>query len=137
MAYHIKFTIMRKLSIFEPPVFVSLMEQHTKKDGIRYHSFASDVDLLLNQKRLDGFDKTSIEKYFTPTERNTQLDKFSDEELMLSIKSRRIQTPDQLKKWTEFLETQKDDIKDFVKHNSKKSTKNSDKSDSTSNNEQV
>ena len=111
---------MRKLSIFEPPVFVTLMEQHTKKDGIRYHSFASDVDLLLNQKRLDGFDKTSIEKYFTPTERNSQLDKFSDDELMLSIKSRRIQTPDQLKKWSEFLEYQKDDIKDFVKRNYKK-----------------
>ena len=116
---------MRQKFLFEPPVFVSLMEQHSKKDGIRYHSFASDVDLLLNQKRLDGFDKTSIEKYFTPTERNTQLDKFSDEELMLSIKSRRIQTPDQLKKWSEFLEYQKDDIKDFVKRNYKKPDKNS------------
>lgn len=123
---------MRKLSIYEPPVFVSLMEQHSDKDGIRYHSFASDVDLLLNQKRLDGFDKTSIEKYFTPTERNSQLDKFSDEELMLSIKSRRIQTPDQLKKWSEFLEFQKDDIKDFVKRNTKKSDKNTVNTESSS-----
>lgn len=122
---------MRKLSIFEPPVFVSLMENHSEKDGIRYHSFATDVDLLLNQKRLDGFDKTSIEKYFTPTERNTQLDKFSDEELMLSIKSRRIQTPDQLKKWSEFLEYQKEDIKDFVKRNTKKPVKNSAKAEPT------
>lgn len=123
---------MRKLSIYEPPVFVSLMEQHLDKDGIRYHSFASDVELLLNQKRLDGFDKTSIEKYFTPTERNSQLDKYSDEELMLSIKSRRIQTPDQLKKWSEFLEFQKDDIKDFVKRNTKKSVKNSVNTESSS-----
>lgn len=112
------------------------MEQHSEKDGIRYHSFASDVDLLLNQKRLDGFDKTSIEKYFTPTERNSELDKFSDDELMLSIKSRRIQTPDQLKKWSEFLEYQKDDIKDFVKRNSKKPSKNPAKSDSNSKPEQ-
>lgn len=123
---------MRKLSIYEPPVFVSLMEQHSKKDGIRYHSFASDVDLLLNQKRLDGFDKSFIEKYFTPSERNSQLDKFSDEELMLSIKSRRIQTPDQLKKWSEFLEFQKDDIKDFVNRNFMKSSNKPDKPDSTS-----
>lgn len=127
---------MRKLFLFEPPVFVSLMEQHTTKDGIRFHSFASDVDLLLNQKRLDGFDKTSIEKYFTPTERNSQLDKFSDEELMLSIKSRRIQTPDQLKKWSEFLEYQKDDIKDFVKRNSKKPVKKPVNADSSSKVEQ-
>lgn len=122
---------MRKLSIFEPPVFSTLMEQHSEKDGIRYHSFATDVDLLLNQKRLDGFDKTSIEKYFTPTERNSQLDKFSDDELMLSIKSRRIQTPDQLKKWSEFLEYQKEDIKDFIKRNSKKSLKKPDNSEPT------
>lgn len=120
---------MRNLALFEPPVFVTLMEQHTEKDGIRYHSFATDIDLLLNQKRLDGFDKSFIEKYFTPSERNTQLDKFSDEELMLSIKSRRIQTPDQLKKWSEFLEYQKDDIKDFVKRHFKKPDKTSDKSD--------
>lgn len=120
---------MRNLALFEPPVFVTLMEQHTEKDGIRYHSFATDIDLLLNQKRLDGFDKSFIEKYFTPSERNTQLDKFSDDELMLSIKSRRIQTPDQLKKWSEFLEYQKDDIKDFVKRHIKKPDKTSDKSD--------
>lgn len=127
---------MRKLSIFEAPVFVSLLEQHSEKDGIRYHRFATDVDLLLNQKRLDGFDKSSIEKYFTPTERNSQLDKFSDEDLMLSIKSRRIQTPDQLKKWSEFLEYQKDDIKEFINRNKKKPANTSEKDDSTSNSQE-
>lgn len=90
---------------FQPPVFVNELSDDIKvNEHEKIHITHSDVFLLLNQKRLDLYNKTDLDRYFTPHSPSVDTSQFSDEQLMDTIKSRRIQSPSDLKKWSDFID---------------------------------
>lgn len=88
-----------------PPVFVNELSDDIKlNDKESIHVTHSDVYLLLNQKRIESYKQTDVAKYFSLGASSPDTSQFSDEQLMDSIKSRRIQSPSDLKKWSDFLD---------------------------------
>lgn len=88
-----------------PPIFVNELSDDIKlNDNDIVHVTHSDVYLLLNQKRIQSYNLTDVTKYFTPVHSVPDTSQFTDEQLMDSIKSRRIQSPSDLKRWSDFLE---------------------------------
>ena len=97
----------------QPPIFVNELSDDIKiNDNETIHVTHSDVFLLLNQKRLQSYNQTDVDRYFTIGSPSVDTSRFSDEQLMESIKSRRIQSASDLKKWSEFLENCSEVFKD-------------------------
>ncbi|WP_402845627.1 hypothetical protein [Microbacterium sp. GXS0129] len=96
------------------PVRIPLDElRFYRVDGVRH--YVSDVNLLLNAERIKnriGEDTymAVIKNAFNPKKTPYVDSKFSDEQLMESIKPRFVQAPCEIKAWTEHLISQLDDI---------------------------
>lgn len=117
MAYHINFLIM--ITVI-PPVFVNELSDDIKLNSNEsIHVTHSDVYLLLNQKRISSYNKTDLDKYFTLGSSSVDTYNFTDEQLMDSIKSRRIQSPSDLKRWSDFIDNCATVYKDNVTNEAK------------------
>lgn len=102
MVYLINFIIM--ITVI-PPIFVNELSDDIKlNDNESIHVTHSDVFLLLNQKRIESYNQTDVAKYFTLSSTGVDTSEYTDDQLMDSIKSRRIQSPSDLKKWSDFLD---------------------------------
>ena len=88
----------------------------------------SDVSLLFNQKRLAntiGVDEAKAWLTSLNHESSENLGaKFSDDQLISLVKSRHVQSPSDLRSWSNFLTDQAKSIQDFVELNSKYNSKN-------------
>lgn len=87
----------------------------------------SDVSLLFNQKRLAntiGVDEAKAWLTSLNNEFSENLGaKFSDDQLISLVKSRHVQSPSDLRSWSNFLTDQAKDIQDFVDLNVKYNSK--------------
>lgn len=100
--------------MFVPPVFNSLLSTEQEVDGeviTRYHT---DVDLVLNQKRIDESMIASIVQGWRSTS-PTDTSKFSDEQLITSIKSRHLQSASEIQSWLNYIDSQAGNIIDEMK----------------------
>lgn len=92
-----------------------------------YYRIVSDVSLLFNQKRLAstiGIDEANNWlKSLNQSSTENLGDKFTDEQLISLVKSRHVQSPSDLRSWSNFLTKQAKDIQDFVDLNVKYNTK--------------
>lgn len=96
------------------------------ESGIAYR-IVSDVSLLFNQKRLSNTIGIDEAKSWLNSLNNTPSEnlgaKFSDEQLISLVKSRHVQSPSDLRSWSNFLTDQAKSLKDFVELNSKYNSK--------------
>lgn len=112
MVYLINYTIM--ITVI-PPIFVNELSDDIKlNDNETIHVTHSDVYLLLNQKRIESYSQSDVAKYFTLAPSDVDNSKYTDDQLMDLIKSRRIQSPSDLKKWSDFIENCSEVYKDNV-----------------------
>lgn len=92
-----------------------------------YFRIVSDVSLLFNQKRIAstiGIDEANNWLNSLKQSSTENLgDKFTDEQLLSLVKSRHVQSPSDLRSWSNFLTKQAKDIQDFVDLNVKFNTK--------------
>lgn len=88
-----------------------------------YFRIVSDVSLLFNQKRIAstiGIDEANNWlKSLNQSSTENLGDKFTDEQLISLVKSRHVQSPSDLRSWSNFLTKQAKDIQDFVDLNIK------------------
>ena len=88
-----------------------------------YYRIVSDVSLLFNQKRIAstiGIDEANNWlKSLNQSSSENLGDKFTDEQLISLVKSRHVQSPSDLRSWSNFLTKQAQDIQDFVDLNVK------------------
>lgn len=100
-----------------------------------YIRIVSDVSLLFNQKRLAstiGIDEANNWlKSLNQSSTENLGDKFTDEQLISLVKSRHVQSPSDLRSWSNFLTKQAKDIQDFVDLNVKYNTKQKDNEQTT------
>lgn len=91
-----------------------------------YYRIVSDVSLLFNQKRIAstiGIDEANNWlKSLNQSSTENLGDKFTDEQLISLVKSRHVQSPSDLRSWSNFLTKQAKDIQDFVDLNVKYNT---------------
>lgn len=98
-----------RLKMFVPPVYNSLLTNEQKIDGETITRHHTDVDLVLNQKRIDDSMLASIVQGWrssTPTDTS----KFSDEQLISSIKSRHLQSASEIQSWLNYIDNQAGNI---------------------------
>lgn len=101
-----------RMKLFVPPSYVSLLSSEITIDknekALVCHS---DIDLVLNQKRLD---EATLQSIFSSwrTDKGVDTSRFSDAQLLSSIKSRHIQTPSELQSWLDYLTSQQQNIID-------------------------
>lgn len=105
-----------RLKMFVPPVFNSLLITEEKVDGENITRHHTDVDLVLNQKRIDDSMLASIVQGWRTTS-PTDTSKFSDEQLINSIKSRHLQSASEIQSWLNYIDAQAGNIIGELKQN--------------------
>lgn len=99
---------------FVAPVFSPLLTTEVK-DGdeviTRYHS---DVELVLNQTRLDNASlQAIISTWRTSSGQDTS--RFTDEQLISNIKSRHLQSPSEIQSWLNYLDASAANVIESIK----------------------
>lgn len=86
-------------------IFPLTVQQVKCRDGSVIDVRVSDVDLLLNQKRLEKVSPATLQSFLDnlKAQPNTPKGKFTDDELMMFIKSRHIQAPSDVAMWSDYL----------------------------------
>lgn len=105
-----------RLKMFVPPVFNSLLVTEEKVDGENITRYHTDVDLVLNQKRIDDSLLSSIVQGWRSTS-PTDTSKYSDEQLISSIKSRHLQSASEIQSWLNYIDSQAGNIIDEIRQN--------------------
>lgn len=105
-----------RFKMFVPPVYNSLLSNEEKIDGEIITRHYSDVDLVLNQKRIDDSMLASIVQGWRTTS-PTDTSKFSDEQLISSIKSRHLQSASEIQSWLNYIDSQAGNIIDEIRQN--------------------
>lgn len=101
-----------RLRLFVPPSYVSLLTSEITIDknekALLCHT---DIDLVLNQQRLDD---ATIQSIISTWRSSSGVDtsRFSDEQLLNHIKSRHLQTPSELQSWLNYLTDMQQNIID-------------------------
>lgn len=103
-----------RLKMFVPPVFNSLLTTEEQVDGETITRHHTDVDLVLNQKRIDDSMLASIVQGWRTTS-PTDTSKYSDEQLISSIKSRHLQSASEIQSWLNYIDSQAGNIIDELK----------------------
>lgn len=103
-----------RLKMFVPPVFNSLLLTEEKVDGENITRHHTDVDLVLNQKRIDDSMISCIVQGWRTTS-PTDTSKYSDEQLISSIKSRHLQSASEIQSWLNYIDSQAGNIIDELK----------------------
>lgn len=98
-----------RLKLFVPPVYNSLLTDEQKVDGETITRHHTDVDLVLNQKRIDDSMISSIVQGWRTTS-PTDTFKYSDEQLISSIKSRHLQSASEIQSWLNYIDSQAGNI---------------------------
>lgn len=93
-------------------IFPLTVQQVKCPDGSVVDVRVSDVDLLLNQKRLEKISPNTLQSLLDnlKAQPNTPKGKFTDDELMMFIKSRHIQAPADVVMWSDYLSSLADDM---------------------------
>lgn len=112
----LQFNQYERLKLFVPPVYNSLLrsEQNFGAEVVTRHY--TDVDLVLNQKRIDDSMIASIVQGWR-TSSPSDTSKFSDEQLISSIKSRHLQSASEIQSWLNYIDAQAGNIIDEMKQN--------------------
>lgn len=105
-----------RFKLFVPPVFNSLLTTEENVDGEIITRHHTDVDLVLNQKRIDDSMIASIVQGWRTTS-PTDTSKFSDEQLISSIKSRHLQSASEIQSWLNYIDSQAGNIIDEIRQN--------------------
>lgn len=114
---------------FQPPIYHNLLVEHIDTTSKRkLIVFRSDNNLIINQEKLKSFTDQQLSSLLQVNE-STPTSGLSDDDLFLACKSRRIQSPSELKKWSDFLS----DMQEHIAKHSKKLDK-SDKVDTDKDN---
>ena len=103
-----------RFKMFVPPVFNSLLSTEQKVDAEVITRHHTDVDLVLNQKRIDDSMIASIVQGWRTTS-PSDTSKFSDEQLISSIKSRHLQSASEIQSWLNYIDSQAGNIIDEMK----------------------
>lgn len=80
--------------------------------------FRSDNKLVLHQEALRNYTEQQLQT-LVPSSSSPSLPQMSDDDLFLACKSRRIQSPSELKKWSDFLGDMQQHIIEHAKHKDK------------------
>lgn len=99
--------VVRVRSAVEPFLIESVKTDATGEDAIRLHN---DLSILLNQKRLDKMTADALQKWFDSTSALNSVDNLADirkglgdEQLVQFMKSRYIQSPSELQRYSSYL----------------------------------
>lgn len=98
---------------YQPPIYDSLLVNYSKSlDAV---SVSNDIYLLLNQNRLSALGEDNVKKILDSIgSQNSAMfelrKKISDSDLLSFCKSRYIQTPSELRAWSNYLNTEMSDL---------------------------
>lgn len=98
---------------YQPPIYDSLLVNYSKSfDAV---SVSNDIYLLLNQNRLSALGEDNVKKILDSiASQNSSMSelrkKISDSDLLSFCKSRYIQTPSELRAWSNYLNTEMSDL---------------------------
>lgn len=105
-----------RFKMFVPPVFKPLLITEVKDGQTSVTRYHTDVDLVLNQKRIDESMIASIVQGWRSTS-PTDTSKYSDEQLISSIKSRHLQSASEIQSWLNYIDSQAGNIIDDIREN--------------------
>ena len=100
--YGSKFSETRDKPIIEGLNVIEVSDSHS----VRGYRIVSDISLIFDQKRLNSLSSDSIRSWLNTLQGGTSepaLSDLSDNQLMMFIKSRHIQSPSDLKAWSDYL----------------------------------
>ena len=100
--YGSKFSEVREKPIIEGLNVIEVSDSHS----VRGYRIVSDISLIFDQKRLNSLSSDSIRSWLNTLQGGTSepaLSGLSDNQLMMFIKSRHIQSPSDLKAWSDHL----------------------------------
>lgn len=98
---------------YQPPIYDSLLVNYSKSfDAV---SVSNDIYLLLNQNRLSALGEDNVKKILDSIGSQNSVvselrKKISDSDLLSFCKSRYIQTPCELRAWSNYLNTEMSDL---------------------------
>lgn len=98
---------------YQPPIYDTLLVNYSKSlDAV---SVSNDIYLLLNQNRLSALGEDNVKKILdsigSQSSAMSELrKKISDSDLLSFCKSRYIQTPSELRAWSNYLNTEMSDL---------------------------
>lgn len=98
---------------YQPPIYDSLLVNFSKSlDAV---SVSNDIYLLLNQNRLSALGEDNVKKILDSiASQNSAMSELrkniSDSDLLSFCKSRYIQTPSELRAWSNYLNTEMSDL---------------------------
>lgn len=98
---------------YQPPIYDSLLVTYHKEFDA--YDVSNDIYLLLNQNRLSALGEDNVKKIFdsigSQSSAMSELrKKVSDSDLLSFCKSRYIQTPSELRAWSNYLNTEMSDL---------------------------
>lgn len=98
---------------YQPPIYDSLLVEHD--DVLDVTAVNNDIYLLLNQNRLSSLGEDNVKKILdsiaSQSSSMSELrKKVSDSDLLAFCKSRYIQTPSELRAWSNYLNTEMSDL---------------------------
>lgn len=101
-----KFDIANSSIVTEDPIDQLLVVKSKDTNGDEVYTFYNDVTLLFNQERLDAtLGPDNIRKWIERMAPRTSpyAEKFTDEQLLKFIKDRNIQSPSEIRAWSQYL----------------------------------
>lgn len=123
--------------VSETPVTQLLVDNKITIDDQEVLFLTSDIDLLLNQTRLDNLGIDQINNWLSSlssSQSSAIKGKYSDDELIALCKSRHIQSAQELLNWSEFLTSQYEKLKIDVQEPEEQIVSNTVPEPSSSNN---
>lgn len=110
---------------FQPPIYHNQLVDEIKIPGRKLPMvvFRSDNKLVLHQEALRNYTEQQLQN-LVPSTSSPSLPQMSDDDLFLACKSRRIQSPSELKKWSDFLGDMQQHIIEHAHQKEKKDDKN-------------
>lgn len=107
--YGCKYSEVRDVPIIEG---LNVIEE-IDSDGNKGYRIISDISLIFDQKRLNSLSSDSVRAWLNTLQGGTSepaLSGLSDQQLMQYVKSRHIQSPSDLKAWSDYLISQGSDL---------------------------
>lgn len=98
---------------YQPPIYDALLVEHNEELDVT--AVNNDIYLLLNQNRLSALGEDNVKKILDSiasqsTAMSELRKKVSDSDLLSFCKSRYIQTPCELRAWSNYLNTEMSDL---------------------------
>lgn len=117
LKFDVKQSLIQDNFVFCTPQPIEQIRYSTTSDGAL--TLNSDTKLLLNSDRIRdtlGEDVyLNIVRSISPKVRNALRDRLTDDQLLMLVKSRFLQSPSEMRAWIDSLEKEYNDLSDFVK----------------------